>query len=144
MKRCTRSVAVLLVMSMLSACGGGPRPQIENRLAQIESRIDRRIERRDIETRGRDMQAYETRERNADPRDLLAIEKNAAPEEYYDEGDDYYDDLPPSYYYDEPSPRAQRAAESALLLTGAVFLCSFVVVVLDGACNFGAGFGYYY
>lgn len=139
---------------MLSACGAGPRPQIESRLAQIESRIPRA----DIETRERDVQDFEprdnaskTRNRDANPRDLLDVEPNEAPAEaeYYDERNTYYDDLHPNYYddgpyYDEPSPRAQRAAESALLLTGAVFLCSFVVVILDGACNFGAGFGYYY
>jgi hypothetical protein len=46
--------------------------------------------------------------------------------------------------YDEPSPEAQRIAEAALILTGSAFLCTFVVVVLDGACEFGAGFGYHY
>ncbi len=53
----------------------------------------------------------------------------------------YHDD---PHLYSEPSPEAQHAAEVALLLTGSVFLCTFVVVVLDGACNFGASFGYHY
>jgi hypothetical protein len=48
------------------------------------------------------------------------------------------------HVHEEPSPEAQRVAEAALIITGSVFLCTFVVVVLDGACEFGAGFGYQY
>ena len=44
----------------------------------------------------------------------------------------------------EPSPEAQQTAEAMLLLTASAFVCTFVVVVLDGACAFGAHAGYYY
>ena len=49
-----------------------------------------------------------------------------------------------AHYHEEPSPREKAVAESILLFTGAAFLCTFVVVVLDGACSFGAHAGYYY
>lgn len=44
----------------------------------------------------------------------------------------------------EPSPGAQYAAEVDLLITAQIFVCSFVVVILDGHCEFYASTGYHY
>lgn len=48
------------------------------------------------------------------------------------------------HYHDEPSPEEMYAAEIALLLTAQIFVCSFVVVVLDGHCELYASTGFYY
>lgn len=48
------------------------------------------------------------------------------------------------HYHEEPTPEEQAIAETVLLLTASAFVCTFVVVVLDGACNFGVHAGYYY
>ena len=49
-----------------------------------------------------------------------------------------------AHYHEEPHPQDQAVAEAALIVTASAFVCTFVVVVLDGACNFGVGFGYHY
>ena len=48
--------------------------------------------------------------------------------------------------HQEPSPAERYAAEVAFLITAQLFVCSFVVVVLDGHCSFytSTGYPYYY
>ena len=48
------------------------------------------------------------------------------------------------HYHDEPSPEEMYMAEIALLLTAQIFVCSFVVVILDGSCELYASTGFYY
>lgn len=127
-------LAVMLVTLILSACAGKTQPQIERRLA-------------DNSADG--MTSYEDAVESLTPthnhhgiasarQDLVpAVHRDSRKHRSPEDEEHFYD-------YEEPSPQAQRAAEAALILTGSVFLCTFVVVVLDGACNFGFGFGYHY
>lgn len=126
-----RALAVLLTLSMLSACGGGARPQIEERFSETTP-----------EAPASEAAATEAAAAEDRSPDDLSGGLNAVPAAH--RGDErryphHHDDV-----YEEPSPEAQRVAEAALILTGAAFVCTFVVVVLDGACEFGAGFGYHY
>lgn len=43
-----------------------------------------------------------------------------------------------------PTPEEEYAATVALLISAQIFACAFVVVILDGSCNFYASTGYYY
>lgn len=44
----------------------------------------------------------------------------------------------------EPTPEEIYAGQIALLLSAQIFACAFVVVILDGSCNFYASTGYYF
>jgi len=130
--RTVKPIAILLILSMLAACGSGPRPQIDGRFSDAESEIQT------SEAEIADGSGGGVSEQS-DP----AAAYDLTDAEYYDaygyEREAYLDQ-----YHDEPSYGAQRAAEAALLVTGSAFLCTFVVVVLNGFCNFGVGFGYRY
>lgn len=116
-------LAVLLIMSMLSACAGA-------------SRHDHYAANNPPTASPSDSYAETGDEHN--------------PEEAASEDGDYYGDDGRyaqdyrAHYHEEPHPQDQAVAEAALIATASIFVCSFVVVVLDGACNFGLGFGYHY
>jgi len=119
-------LAFILIMSMLTACGGGPRPQIDERF-----------------DRARQEQPEEERHETTYEDTVDATVAEARAEREHHEGqvrrhDDHH------HHHDEPSPETQHFAEAALITTGAIFVCSFVVVVLNGNCQFGLGFGYHY
>ena len=124
-----KAMALLLIMSMLSACSGGARPQIDERFGRTENQAPETYS--------------ETVEANVAKADIdqgLPVRENAARADDRHR-DERYDDY---HHHHEPSPEAQHAAEAALILTGSAFLCTFVVVVLNGSCHFGVGFGYHY
>ncbi|MEM8951081.1 MAG: hypothetical protein AAGA21_14780 [Pseudomonadota bacterium] len=118
---------------MLSACAGRHGPEAVA--------IDR-------ETRGGANPAsyaelVETRTAGVvDPDDYLLKKSELAAAHRADER--HYDRERHAHYHEEPSPEEKAFAEGVLLMTGAVFVCTFVVVVLDGACSIGAHAGYYY
>lgn len=122
----TRALAVLLVAASLSACASSTRPDLEDAAYTPDGYVEAVDERVDGE-------------------DLASQAENVTPAAHR-----HHRDYPPHrhdprlHYHEEPSPEAQRFAEAALIVTGSAFLCTFVVVVLDGACNFGVGFGYHY
>ncbi|MEZ5931673.1 MAG: hypothetical protein R3F54_06955 [Alphaproteobacteria bacterium] len=120
-------------MAMLSACSG-PRPQIERRLGDRQSALP--------ESHGENLEAV-TADAGAAHQEETSARLDAVPpahrgdERRYPRQRDFHE-------YEEPSPEARRMAEAALILTGSALICTFVVVVLDGACEFGVGFGYHY
>ena len=124
----------MLVMSVLAACTGKTQPQIERRfaddgngpLASYEDAVDRLAG------------GENHRELASAQQDLVPAVHRESGQSHHPEDDEHF------YEHEEPSPEAQRAAEAALIITSSVFLCTFVVVVLDGACDFGVGFGYHY
>ncbi|NJO38863.1 MAG: hypothetical protein HC871_16215 [Rhizobiales bacterium] len=128
---------MLLTMSMLSACGGGPRPQIEHRLGE---RGTTPPESHAPESYA---EAVEAMTVEATHQDALSARLDAVPAAHRGDPRRHPRDRH-AHLHEEPGPETQRIAEAALILTGSVFLCTFVVVVLDGACEFGVGFGYHY
>ena len=117
-----RALALLLIMSMLTACGSGPRPQIDERFGLSRNELP-----------------------HSEQQEAVSEETAAANADQDDEIDPYGPDfVDHHHHHHEPSPGARHAAEAALIATGSIFLCSFVVVVLDGSCHFGLGFGYHY
>ncbi len=123
----------MLVMSILSACAGQTQPQIERRLSDSQQHsVESYAEAVDSMTAGNRYQ------------ELSSIQQNLVPAVHRESGRDRPPEDDDTYHYEEPSPQAQRAAEAALIVTGSLFLCTFVVVVLDGSCEFGVGFGYHY
>jgi hypothetical protein len=129
-----RALAAMLIMSILSACAGGTQPHIERRLAENKheglTSYEEAVESLTAEESSQDVVS-------ARQELVPAVHRDSERQRPPEDGGYVYDD-------EEPSPQAQRAAEAALILTGSVFLCTFVVVVLDGACSFGFGFGYHY
>ena len=121
-------LAVLLIMSMLSACAGASRHD------QYAANNPPAAPPPDSYTETVD--AY-----HGDEHDPEAAASDGGG--YY-EDDGRYAQGYRTHYHEEPHPQDQAIAEAALIATASVFLCSFVVVVLDGACNFGVGFGYHY
>ncbi len=130
-----RALAVMLMMSILSACAGKTQPHIERRLADNQQAGPKSY-----------AEAVEGMTAGANDQELASasVRQDLVPAVHDQSARQRYLDDHRHYYHEEPSPQAQRAAEAALILTGSVFLCTFVVVVLDGACEFGVGFGYHY
>jgi len=48
------------------------------------------------------------------------------------------------HHHHVPTAEEEYAATVALLISAQIFACAFVVVILDGHCNFIVGTGYYY
>jgi len=128
MRAAKPTIAALLILSILSACAGPSRhdhyaannpPAGDAAQSYAEVRAAQAADDHDPETT--------VRRGSADHRD-----------------DGRYARGYRTHYHEEPHPQDQAVAEAALIATGSVFLCTFVVVVLDGACNFGLGFGYSY
>ncbi|MEM7043614.1 MAG: hypothetical protein AAF543_12460 [Pseudomonadota bacterium] len=122
-------MAAVLILSMLSACAGrvhhqqvadAPiKPASETYADAVETITEDENERRRVEAE----------------HDVVSVAHHAGHHRHHD---------PRGHEHREPSPEAQAAAETVLILMGSAFLCTFVVVVLDGACEFGAHAGYYY
>lgn len=130
--RGARPLAVLLILSMLSACAGRQTsaPDLENagELPGAHNPFPDYVDESDLDT------AYLDQLR--DKRELASTRHG---------GDRRgYDEQQTAHFHEEPTPGEKAFAETALLITGSVFLCTFVVVVLNGACEFGAHAGYYY
>ena len=129
--RAARPLAVVLILSMLSACAGRANhrqaadasiePAPESYAEAVEAITDIEDERRVAEA----------------GRNVVPVAHRGGP---YRRGHRDRHHHP----HREPSPEAQAAAEATLILMGSAFLCTFVVVVLDGGCSFGAHAGYYY
>ncbi|MGI9489567.1 MAG: hypothetical protein ACR2RF_27495 [Geminicoccaceae bacterium] len=129
-----KPLAVLLILSMLSACAGRHAPDGVQTGEGEPGRTAPTNYAEAVETRTSGI------EEPNDPlleRDALAAAYRSDERRHH--GHDRY-----AHYHDEPSPQNKAVAEGFLLLTGAAFLCTFVVVVLNGACNFGVRAGYYY
>lgn len=127
-------LAVLLVLSMVSACTSGPRSHVERRLSNTPPTTS---------PTGKADQAAVASTEDAGVQQRLSDRQGLVPAAHRsDRG--RYGRSHRTHYHEEPSPETKALAEAALILTGSVFLCTFVVVVLDGACEFGVGFGYHY
>ncbi|MDH3663309.1 MAG: hypothetical protein OEU92_25375 [Alphaproteobacteria bacterium] len=125
--RGAKPLAVLLILSMLSACAGARTPARDLAGGQGE--------------KGRDApttyaEAVEGQAADVADQDRLLLEKSAAAPRHAPSR--------AAHYHQEPSPGAQHAAEVALLITAQIFVCSFVVVILDGHCELYASTGYHY
>lgn len=126
--RGAKPLALILILSMLSACAGTRTPARDLAGGQGE-------EGRDAPTTY--AEAVETQAADVADEDRLLLERSAAAAARH----------APSraaHYHQEPSPGAQHAAEVALLITAQIFVCSFVVVILDGHCELYASTGYHY
>ena len=126
-------MAIVLILSMLSACAGTGAPQRGVAGEQSSKRT----------APSTYAEAVEASVTNVSDPDELLLERSAVAAAHRGSWYDHARD-PRHHHHREPSPEAQHAAEVTLLLMGSVFLCSFVVVVLNGACEFGAHTGYYY
>lgn len=126
-------MAIVLILSMLSACAGTPASEREVPGDQGTTRTAPSTYAEAVDASVADV---------SDPDELL-LERSAVAAAHRGSRYDHARD-PRHHHHREPSPEAQHAAEVTLLLMGSVFLCSFVVVVLNGACEFGAHTGYYY
>jgi hypothetical protein len=119
-------------MSILSACAGKPQPHVERRFAEEPKNAPKSY-----------AEAVEVMTVDANSLDKPTTRQELAPTVRRDlprsHGHDH-----PHPRQDEPSPEAKRIAEATLILAGSAFLCTFVVVVLDGSCGIGVGFGYHY
>ncbi|MGI9419532.1 MAG: hypothetical protein ACR2RA_17025 [Geminicoccaceae bacterium] len=122
-------MAVLLILSMLSACAGRQAPEQDPGSAggpsDGENAPGNYADADDMDV------AYLNKLR--EQRALAAAHRGGR-----------HDHRRYAHHHSEPSPEAQQAAEAVLLLTASAFVCTFVVVVLDGSCSFGAHAGYYY
>ncbi len=128
-----KPLAVLLILSMLSACAGTHAPDG----AQVGEDEPGRTAPTSY------AEAVEARTSGIMDQDEALLERSALAAAHRGDGRRHGRDRY-AHYHEEPSPEQKAVAEGVLLLTGAVFLCTFVVVVLDGACAFGAHAGYYY
>lgn len=122
-----RAIAIVSTLSMLAACAAAPLP--------YQTDADQPS---DPKARTSYAKAVGTA---VTPSDDRAIGQNVVPAAHRTAPRRHHRD---HHHHHEPSPETQRAVEAALILTGSVFLCSFVVVVLDGSCEFGVDFGYHY
>lgn len=48
------------------------------------------------------------------------------------------------HHHHHPTPEEIYAGQVALLFSAQIFACAFVVVILDGSCDFYASTGFYY
>ncbi len=115
---------IAAMMAMLSACaqtGGGP---------DIRGDVDHRPTVED-KAAGR-----ETAERGDEPEEVDAYLTEA---KYRDRYDRHH-----RHHHPEPTPEQVYAGQMALLFSAQIFACAFVVVILDGACNFYVSTGYRY
>ena len=117
---------------MLSACGGARTPERDLQLGGDEKNVDAPVSYAEaIESRAAAV---------ADQDDHLLARSAAAAARHGPRHRDSGD----RHFHREPSPEERYAAEVMFLLTAQVFVCSFVVVVLDGHCSFHVSTGYYY
>jgi len=130
--RAARPLAILLILSMLSACGGARKPGRHLQLSGEEKSGDARTSY---------AEAVEASETAATDRDKLLLERSAAAAAQHGPR---YRDARDRHYHPEPGPDERYAAEVMFLVTAQVFVCSFVVVVLDGHCDFHVSAGYHY
>ena len=128
-----KPLAVLLILSMLSACAGRHAP---DGVQTGEGEPGRTAPTNYAE-------AVESQTSGIGDLEDPLLERSALAAAHRSDKRQHGRD-PYAHYHEEPSPQNKAVAEGILLLTGAAFLCTFVVVVLDGACNFGAHVGYYY
>ena len=127
--RGARPLAVLLILSMLSACAGTTRHHAKDMAANADmASPDSHAEAVEADAVGED--------------DLDGLTSGHQHTSRVDHR--YRTDGVEARFHEQPTPGERAFAEAALLITGSVFLCTFVVVVLDGACDIGAHAGYYY
>ena len=126
-----KPLAILLILSMLSACSSARTPE-----QAINDDAPRSGE---IGPTAHD-QAIALPIAEPAERDLLMSERRAAAALVKSHGAHARE----PHHHEEPSPAERYAAEVALLITAQLFVCSFVVVVLDGHCSFYASTGYPY
>lgn len=56
----------------------------------------------------------------------------------------YYHEHAGHHHHHAPTPEEEYAAMVAMLISAQIFACAFVVIILDGHCDFHIGTGYYY
>lgn len=125
-----KPLAILLILSMLSACAGRQSPDLAyaDEATSGEDALPSYVDASDVDAD----YLRQLREQRA----LAAAHRGGGG---YERPHRQH-----AHQHQEPSPEAQQVAETVLLLTASAFVCTFVVVVLDGACSFGAHAGYYY
>ncbi len=124
-----KPLVVLLICSMLSACAGAARQDVvdagrhrpDDHRQQSRTGLAETVETAAIEAGSSSTHPSPTAAGRVDHRHRRHVHRHA-----------------------EPGPEARHAAEVALLVTAQVFVCSFVVVVLNGHCDFYVSTGHYY
>lgn len=111
----SRIVQLVAIALMLSAC---TKTGSNERLAVANDRIGHRVE---------------TSRHDADPSTSSVRHARQYPQE-----------TARHHHPHEPTPEEEYAATIALLISAQIFACAFIVVILDGSCNFYASTGYYY
>lgn len=126
-----KPLAILLILSMLSACAGARAP-------------DSMVNDDDHGSGEAGPTAYdplvEARVAEVADSDRLLLERSAAPSRIRSRAVHARE----PHHHEAPSPTDRYAAEVAFLITAQLFVCSFVVVILDGHCSFYASTGYPY
>jgi hypothetical protein len=131
--RAAKPLAILLILSMLSACAAGARAPGRDLQASGDEKSG--------DTPTTYAEAVEAGTAGVTDQDRQLLERSAAAAARHGPR---HRDTRDADYHREPSPEEKYAAEVALLLTAQIFVCSFVVVVLDGHCDFHVSAGYYY
>lgn len=129
---------VLIASMLLTACAGSRTPDIAEGVGDPGAGDKVRYEAAASHADGADGETPDLKDPN-DPETYL-VDKQRLTAAHHNDAYGH----PQAHYHEEPTPEQQAVAETVLLLTASAFLCTFVVVVLDGACNFGAHAGYYY